>query len=118
MHRWLQGAQRLQSAATGAFQRRRAGATPSLLSRSATSVAAADGSSERLFNGCFSTSYTYEAPHFKTGVGEFPIFRQMTPDGALVEGADLPFSLEEAVKMYETMVRSAVYDEILNAMQV
>jgi len=41
----------------------------------------------------------------------------MDQKGKLVEGATLPFSLEEALKMYELMVRSSVYDGFLLTMQ-
>jgi 2-oxoisovalerate dehydrogenase E1 component alpha subunit len=66
-----------------------------------------------------STSTRYEAtPTFKSDVGEFAVLQQLRPDGTLVEGVEsLPFSAETAVRMYETMVRSEVYDGIMNELQ-
>jgi len=57
-----------------------------------------------------------KAPDFRKSAGEFPIFRQMAPGGTLMQGS-LPFSLDEAVKMYKLMVTSEVYDGVLLQLQ-
>lgn len=54
---------------------------------------------------------------FRRGTEEFTIFQQMDSSGKLQDGVSLPFSLEEGVRMYEVMVRSASYDTVLQTMQ-
>eukprot|EP01062_Namystynia_karyoxenos_P048507 TRINITY_DN3694_c0_g1_i1.p1 TRINITY_DN3694_c0_g1~~TRINITY_DN3694_c0_g1_i1.p1 ORF type:complete len:455 (+),score=148.70 TRINITY_DN3694_c0_g1_i1:70-1365(+) len=49
--------------------------------------------------------------------GPFPILRQLLADGSLVEGAEWPLSGEDAVRMYQCMVQSSVYDSVLNEAQ-
>jgi len=41
----------------------------------------------------------------------------MNPDGSLLPGIELPFSMDQAVSMYKLMIQSEVYDEYLLAMQ-
>eukprot|EP01064_Diplonema_japonicum_P036635 TRINITY_DN8310_c0_g1_i2.p1 TRINITY_DN8310_c0_g1~~TRINITY_DN8310_c0_g1_i2.p1 ORF type:complete len:366 (+),score=79.19 TRINITY_DN8310_c0_g1_i2:204-1301(+) len=41
----------------------------------------------------------------------------MGTDGKVAEGVEMPFSWEDATKMYECMVRSSVYDVALSEMQ-
>jgi hypothetical protein len=57
-------------------------------------------------------------PEFKRSAGNFSIYQQMNAAGELVPGAEKPlFSLEEAVRMYECMVRSHVYDGVFLQLQ-
>mmetsp|Transcript_71276 Transcript_71276/g.112930 ORF Transcript_71276/g.112930 Transcript_71276/m.112930 type:complete len:781 (-) Transcript_71276:129-2471(-) len=51
-------------------------------------------------------------PEFRSSTGKFPVLQQMNAASELVPGAEgaVQFSLEEAVRMYECMVRSHVYD--------
>lgn len=74
------------------------------------------GEGQPLFNGVQSTRFT-SMPAFKDSVGEFEVLQQLRKDGSLVEGVELPFSLDTAVEMYGTMVRSSVYDTILMELQ-
>eukprot|EP00756_Hemistasia_phaeocysticola_P021261 Hpha_TRINITY_DN15764_c0_g6::TRINITY_DN15764_c0_g6_i1::g.41090::m.41090/K00166/BCKDHA, bkdA1; 2-oxoisovalerate dehydrogenase E1 component alpha subunit len=69
-----------------------------------------------VFRGTLSTTLTHDTDFVRKG-GEFPILRQLLPSGELVEGVEQPFSNEDALKMYDCMVRSAVYDTILNDAQ-
>jgi len=43
--------------------------------------------------------------------------RLVAEDGRLVAGAELPFSLKEAVSLHRTMVRVSVVDQIMNSLQ-
>lgn len=54
---------------------------------------------------------------FERSKGPIKVFRVMGEDGKLVPGAKMPFSLDEAVGMYRTMVRISVVDQILNSLQ-
>lgn len=45
------------------------------------------------------------------------VLRLLGEDGCLVAGAKLPFSLEEGLAMYKSMVRVSAMDKILNALQ-
>jgi 2-oxoisovalerate dehydrogenase E1 component alpha subunit len=83
---------------------------------SASSPQAQPEEGGQLFNGIASTRFTSTAA-FKDSVGEFEVLQQLNRDGSLVEGIDLPFSLDTAVKMYRTMVQSSVYDTILMELQ-
>lgn len=56
-------------------------------------------------------------PEFRSSGPEFPVFQIMDESGVLPAGEALPFSLDEGVKMYELMVKSAVYDQFLQTMQ-
>jgi len=47
----------------------------------------------------------------------FPVFQQLDASGKLRAGVSLPFSMEEAVRMYELMVTSSTYDTVLQTMQ-
>jgi 2-oxoisovalerate dehydrogenase E1 component alpha subunit len=70
-----------------------------------------------LYKGAASTRFVNE-PAFKRDVGEFAVLQQLGPDGELVEGvSSLPFSMDTAVRMYETMVRSEVFDGIMEELQ-
>eukprot|EP00755_Sulcionema_specki_P031812 Sspe_Gene.19458::Locus_7099_Transcript_3_8_Confidence_0.333_Length_1393::g.19458::m.19458/K00166/BCKDHA, bkdA1; 2-oxoisovalerate dehydrogenase E1 component alpha subunit len=69
-----------------------------------------------LWPGCRSKEFTPH-PVFKTAEVEFPVLRQLSPDGHLAPGVDLPFDADTAKRMYKCMVRSSVFDERLNEMQ-
>uniref|UniRef100_A0A7S1WFK1 2-oxoisovalerate dehydrogenase subunit alpha n=1 Tax=Alexandrium catenella TaxID=2925 RepID=A0A7S1WFK1_ALECA len=56
-------------------------------------------------------------PGFERCKGPIKVFRLTGEDGKLVPGAELPFSLDEAVGMYRTMLRVSVIDQILNSLQ-
>lgn len=76
---------------------------------------------EAQFPGINSTEFTQDLDFRKEAVA-IPIFRLLGEDGSLLakqpEGDHgLPFSLEEAVSLYQTMVRVAVYDQILYDVQ-
>eukprot|EP00928_Gymnodinium_smaydae_P061698 TRINITY_DN45728_c0_g1_i1.p1 TRINITY_DN45728_c0_g1~~TRINITY_DN45728_c0_g1_i1.p1 ORF type:complete len:795 (-),score=168.47 TRINITY_DN45728_c0_g1_i1:306-2690(-) len=57
-----------------------------------------------------------DTPEFRSHGGTFSVFRQMTPAGTLEHGS-LPFSLTDAVRMYELMLRSHVFDGVLLQLQ-
>jgi 2-oxoisovalerate dehydrogenase E1 component alpha subunit len=69
-----------------------------------------------LFNGIESTRFV-SLPVFKADVGEFGVLQQLSQNGVLADGVDLPFSMATAVQMYRTMVRSTVYDTLLMELQ-
>lgn len=47
-----------------------------------------------------------------------PVLRLLDEDGKLVSGSgELPFTLDEGVEMYTTMVRVSVVDQIMNSLQ-
>lgn len=48
---------------------------------------------------------------------EFPVVQQLSVEGKLADGVQLPFSTEEAVHMYDIMLRINEYDNVLNMMQ-
>jgi len=54
---------------------------------------------------------------FERSKGPIKALRLIGEDGRLVPGAKYPFSLDEAVSMYRTMVRISVIDQILNSLQ-
>ena len=73
---------------------------------------------DTLYNGAHSTAFSAVAEDcFKESVGEFEVLRQLSPEGVLADGVELPFSEEVAVEMYRTMLRSSVFDGILLEMQ-
>eukprot|EP01059_Diplonema_ambulator_P032340 TRINITY_DN6304_c0_g1_i2.p2 TRINITY_DN6304_c0_g1~~TRINITY_DN6304_c0_g1_i2.p2 ORF type:complete len:410 (+),score=133.35 TRINITY_DN6304_c0_g1_i2:1760-2989(+) len=69
-----------------------------------------------LYTGVKSVSHV-TVPEFKRDVGEFTVLQQMGTDGKPLPGIEMPFSWEDAIRMYECMVRSSVYDVALNEMQ-
>jgi len=69
-----------------------------------------------IYRGVESSPFS-DTLEFKKSSGGFPVFRLMDNEGKLLPGASLPFSLEDGVRMYELMVRSAVYDGFLLTMQ-
>jgi 2-oxoisovalerate dehydrogenase E1 component beta subunit len=69
-----------------------------------------------LFRGAKSTSFG-SVPEFKDSGGSFTIFQQMDAKGKLYGSDKLPFSLEDGVRMYELMIKSSVYDNVLQTMQ-
>ena len=70
-----------------------------------------------LFTGVASTDFVH-ATEWKRDVGGFRVLRHLGPSGELVDGVDgLPFDGVVAREIYRTMVRSAVYDEMLLQMQ-
>ncbi|KAJ9445954.1 2-oxoisovalerate dehydrogenase subunit alpha [Diplonema papillatum] len=56
-------------------------------------------------------------PEFRRDCGGFPVLRQLNPDGTLESNVDMPFSAEEALKIYGCMVRSREYDMVMNDAQ-
>eukprot|EP00921_Rhytidocystis_pertsovi_P019598 GHVQ01031131.1.p1 GENE.GHVQ01031131.1~~GHVQ01031131.1.p1 ORF type:complete len:275 (-),score=8.19 GHVQ01031131.1:1766-2560(-) len=68
--------------------------------------------SERLSKFVFTSQ-----PSFSNRVKGIPVLRQLTYTGELAPGVDLPFSLEEGVALFETMVRVTVYDQVLYDVQ-
>lgn len=56
-------------------------------------------------------------PKFLKAAAPIPVLRIVGEDGHLVEGAKLPFSLDEVAGMYQTMLRCNVMDEVLNSLQ-
>jgi len=69
-----------------------------------------------VFRGTLSSSLTPSTDFVRKGT-DFPILRQLMPSGDLAEGVEQPFSDEVGLKMYDCMVRSSVYDTILNDAQ-
>ena len=69
-----------------------------------------------LFAGVLSTEWTDDV-EWKRDVGSFRVVRHMEPSGELVDGVAPPFDSSVAQKIYRTMVRSSVYDEMLLQMQ-
>mmetsp|Transcript_126980 Transcript_126980/g.270733 ORF Transcript_126980/g.270733 Transcript_126980/m.270733 type:complete len:796 (-) Transcript_126980:233-2620(-) len=81
-----------------------------------SSQAAAVGEAP-LFRGARSTRWS-SVPEFRHGEeSSFAVFQQLDASGVLREGATLPFSLDEGVRMYELMLRCVAYDNVLNTMQ-
>lgn len=77
--------------------------------------ARAASSTAKLWRGVRSTEFSSNL-EFKDGKGEtFPVFQVLDAEGQL--RGSLPFSLDEGVKMMETMVRSKAYDDVLLVMQ-
>lgn len=77
--------------------------------------ARAASSTGTLWRGVRSTEFSSDL-EFKDGKGEtFPVFQLLDGQGQLK--GSLPFSLDEGVKMMETMVRSKAYDDVLLVMQ-
>jgi len=54
---------------------------------------------------------------FRTAAEPIPIFRIMNEDAELIPGAELPFSNEEMLGMFKTMVRASQIDNVLNSLQ-
>jgi len=103
-----------RSLVTGSVRPRRSDALSALVSgrRFCAGVAA-----PKLYRGALSTRFC-EQPEFKRGLNEdFGVFQLMDAKGVLREGTNLPFSLEEGIHMYKLMVKSEVYDQVLNTMQ-
>lgn len=58
------------------------------------------------------------AAEFRDGSAEgFPVFQQMDPSGTMRPSVSLPFSVDEAVRMYQLMLTCAEYDSVLTQMQ-
>lgn len=74
-------------------------------------------SSSPLYRGIFSTEWSSSPEFRKSFNGDFRIFQLMGVDGKLKDGAQLPFSISEGVKMYEHMLKSSAYDTVLNTVQ-
>jgi len=68
------------------------------------------------FAGVRDVEFTVE-PIFKDSAGKIPILQLVNEDGNMVDGAKLPFTIDEALGMYKTMVRLSVIDHILNSLQ-
>lgn len=60
--------------------------------------------------------FVTEAP-FEKNLAQLKVLRIVDEEGRLVQGAQLPFSMDEAVSMYRTMARVGVVDNILNSLQ-
>lgn len=56
-------------------------------------------------------------PQYHSAAAPLPVLRLMDEDGKLAPGVELPFSDEEAVSMYKTMLRVSVIDTVMNALQ-
>jgi 2-oxoisovalerate dehydrogenase E1 component beta subunit len=56
-------------------------------------------------------------PEFRSQNEAFPVFQQLSPQGELIGKATQPFSKEDAVRMYDCMVRSEVYDGVCLQLQ-
>lgn len=54
---------------------------------------------------------------FRKAAEPIPIFRIMNEDAELIPGAELPFSNEEMLGMFKTMVRASQIDNVLNSLQ-
>lgn len=54
---------------------------------------------------------------FRKTAGTLPVLRVVDEDGQLLPGAKLPFTLDAMLGMYKTMTRTAVVDQIMNALQ-
>eukprot|EP00747_Dinoflagellata_sp_TGD_P168763 gnl/TRDRNA2_/TRDRNA2_195925_c0_seq1.p1 gnl/TRDRNA2_/TRDRNA2_195925_c0~~gnl/TRDRNA2_/TRDRNA2_195925_c0_seq1.p1 ORF type:complete len:790 (-),score=115.86 gnl/TRDRNA2_/TRDRNA2_195925_c0_seq1:103-2472(-) len=76
----------------------------------------ASSKGDRLYRGAKSTQYS-SVQEFKRGFDGFNVYQQMDASGNLYGTSTLPFSLDEGVRMYELMVKSSVYDDVLNTMQ-
>mmetsp|Transcript_117771 Transcript_117771/g.329790 ORF Transcript_117771/g.329790 Transcript_117771/m.329790 type:complete len:792 (+) Transcript_117771:74-2449(+) len=105
----------LKAAAAGAGPRHVRGAAR-LSQRLAMQQSYRCASTGKLFRGVESQAFV-ATPEFRSSGPEFPVFQIMDESGVLPAGEALPFSLDEGVKMYELMVKSAVYDQFLQTMQ-
>ena len=56
-------------------------------------------------------------PEFHKSGQELPVLRLVGEDGRLVNGAELPCSLDAYLDMYKCMVKVAVVDSVLNSLQ-
>eukprot|EP00929_Paragymnodinium_shiwhaense_P114215 TRINITY_DN82558_c0_g1_i1.p1 TRINITY_DN82558_c0_g1~~TRINITY_DN82558_c0_g1_i1.p1 ORF type:complete len:433 (+),score=116.77 TRINITY_DN82558_c0_g1_i1:56-1354(+) len=54
---------------------------------------------------------------FRTAGVHIPVLRLLGEDGHLLPGASLPFTLDEGLKMYKSMLIVNVMDQVLNALQ-
>jgi len=54
---------------------------------------------------------------FRRSAGPINPLRLVGEDGKLVPGATLPFTLDEALGMYRTMLRVSVVDQLMNSLQ-
>lgn len=56
-------------------------------------------------------------PEFHKSGQELPVLRLVGEDGCLVNGAELPCSLDAYLDMYKCMVKVAIVDSVLNSLQ-
>jgi len=70
-----------------------------------------------LFRGARSVQYKTTLQFQHSSDVMFPVFQQLATSGTLLDGTTLPFSIDLGVRMYETMLRSSVYDGILQTLQ-
>lgn len=106
-----------QNAATPATLRALGGCSSSLGQRVASFSSGSASSSQPLWRGVQSTSFS-DSLVFKDGKDStFPVFQQLDQEGKLRDGASLPFSVEQGVEMMKIMIRSTAYDDVLQTMQ-
>ncbi|OLP95698.1 Pyruvate kinase [Symbiodinium microadriaticum] len=74
-------------------------------------------STEQLWRGVQSTSFSKNLDFKDGSESTFPVYRVLDADGELEPGVELPFSLEEGVDMMRVMLKSKVYDDVLMTMQ-
>lgn len=74
-------------------------------------------STEQLWRGVRSTSFSKNLDFKDGSESTFPVYRVLNADGELEPGVELPFSLEEGVEMMRMMIKSKVYDDVLMTMQ-
>lgn len=87
-----------------------------VLSRSSGKLSVQVRGAASIYRGVQPSAFT-NRPEFKKSGPTFPVYQIMDDDGKLIDGATLPFSKEDGVRMYEVMVRSSVYDDFLLTMQ-
>jgi len=77
----------------------------------------APGAQRSYFDGVHpDTTFTSEAS-FRKSAEAVPIFRILDENAQLVNGAKLPFTLDEMLRMYKVMVKQNVTDNVLNSLQ-
>ncbi|CAE7196189.1 bkdB [Symbiodinium sp. CCMP2592] len=74
-------------------------------------------STEQLWRGVRSTSFSKNLDFKDGSESTFPVYRVLNADGELEPGVELPFSLEDGVEMMRMMIKSKVYDDVLMTMQ-
>lgn len=85
--------------------------------RQVAAVAAGRRQFASLFPGINADSAFTSEVTFKKDAGPIPILRLIEEDGRLCPGVELPFTHDEALKMFRTMLRVSVVDQILNNLQ-
>jgi len=88
-----------------------------LIEPACTSASSAWRHSSYISDNSSNSTFFTSKPHFRKSYEVLPTLRLLGEDGQLVPGASLPFSLDHAVGMHETMVRVSTVDQILNSLQ-